>query len=175
MFLLFHLLQNRKLKMNRMYFFLQHLCVADLITGFFNVLPQLAWEAAKRFHGGNILCKAVKFLQILGPYLSSYVLVMTSIDRYQAICHPLANSANNSKSRSRWMVFFAWLISLLSSSPQLFIFSYTNETPYGTYECWAHFPVSTLDSVYLTSGDCKLHQQCKAYRVTVVGQWGDRP
>ena len=48
-----------------MYFFLVHLSIADLITGIFNVLPQLAWEAVGRFYGGNALCKMVKFLLVI--------------------------------------------------------------------------------------------------------------
>lgn len=126
-----------------MYFFLVHLSIADLITGFFNVLSQLAWEAARHFHGGNILCKLVKFVQILGPYLSSYVLVMTAIDRYGAICHPLANSqASKNTSRSRWMIATAWIISLLFCTPQLAIFSYQEVN--GNFECWATFPVCSI-------------------------------
>ncbi len=31
----------RRLKMTRMYYYLLHLCISDLITGFFTVLPQL--------------------------------------------------------------------------------------------------------------------------------------
>src|SRR5882724_11896876 len=81
----------RKPKKNRMYYYLKHLCICDLLCGFFNVFPQLVWDITYRFYGGNILCKTVKYLQILGPYLSSYILVITAIDRYQAICHPLRN------------------------------------------------------------------------------------
>ncbi|KAH9506919.1 hypothetical protein DERF_011627 [Dermatophagoides farinae] len=132
--------KNRKLRKNRMYFFLAHLSIADLVTGFFNVLPQLGWEIASRFYGGNVLCKMIKFLQILGPYLSSYVLVMTSIDRYQAICHPLSNSLAHTR-RSRWMVAVAWIMSLLFCTPQTFIFSYQKISPTSDdYECWATFP-----------------------------------
>lgn len=81
----------RRQKMTRMYYFILHLSVADLITAFFNVLAQLFWEITYRFQGGNFLCKFVKYSQILGPYSSSYILVMTALDRYQAICHPLSN------------------------------------------------------------------------------------
>lgn len=35
-------------KMSRMYFFILHLSLADLITAFFNVLPQLAWDITFR-------------------------------------------------------------------------------------------------------------------------------
>ncbi|UXI15484.1 Nuclear hormone receptor [Sarcoptes scabiei] len=145
-------LNNRKLRKNRMYFFLAHLSIADLVTGFFNVLPQLAWEAAKRFYGGNFLCKTIKFLQILGPYLSSYVLVMTAIDRYQAICYPLSNSfATKNTRRSRWMIAIAWFISLSYCTPQCFIFSY-QRVSYETddYECWGTFQQPWMSKVYVT-------------------------
>ena len=35
------------------------------------------------FYGGSAVCKAVKYVQVLAPYLSSYTLVMTAVDRYQ--------------------------------------------------------------------------------------------
>nr|XP_027194800.1 probable serine/threonine-protein kinase DDB_G0282963 [Dermatophagoides pteronyssinus] len=143
-------LNNRKLRKNRMYFFLAHLSIADLVTGFFNVLPQLGWEIARRFYGGNILCKMIKFLQILGPYLSSYVLVMTAIDRYQAICHPLSNSLAHTR-RSRWMVACAWIMSLLFCTPQTFIFSYQKiSATSDDYECWATFPEPYMTKMYVT-------------------------
>lgn len=62
-----------------------------------------------------------------GPYLSSYVLVMTAIDRYQAICHPLANCSWTSR-RGKLMIAGAWTISLICCTPQLFIFSYIKVT-----------------------------------------------
>lgn len=37
-----------KKALSRMYFFIFHLCVADLITAFFNVLPQLIWDVTYR-------------------------------------------------------------------------------------------------------------------------------
>ena len=113
----------RPLKMTRMYYFLLHLCISDLITGFFTVLPQLAWDITYRFYGGNILCKSVKFMQILGPYLSSYVLVVTAVDRYQAICFPLSN-CSWTPNRSKLMISCAWIISIIFCLPQAFIFSY---------------------------------------------------
>ena len=124
--------------MNRMYYFLQHLSISDMITAFFNVLPQLAWEITHRFYGGNILCKTVKYFQIFGPYLSSYVLVMTAIDRYQAICNPLSN-CKWTPGRSKLMITIAWVLSSLCCSPQIFIFSY-QQIP-GTdaiYDCWGN-------------------------------------
>lgn len=53
---------------------------------------------------------------------SSYVLVMTAIDRYQAICNPLSNFEWTPK-RSNIMISVAWTISLLLCIPQMIIFS----------------------------------------------------
>ncbi|CAG2166664.1 unnamed protein product, partial [Oppiella nova] len=140
----------RPLKMTRMYYYLLHLCISDLITGFFTVLPQLAWDITYRFNGGNVLCKAVKCMQILGPYLSSYVLVVTAIDRYQAICFPLSNCSWTPR-RSKLMIACAWLISIICSLPQAFIFSY-QEIPYmvGVYDCWGTFPQPFGERIYVT-------------------------
>ena len=129
-----------RLGRTRMYYFLLHLCFADLLTGLFSVIPQLAWELTRHFHGGNILCKTVKYLQILGPYLSSYTLTAMSIDRFLAICHPLTNN-HLSLYRAKQSLAIAWFLSLLFCVPQALIFSYvviSDET--GVMECWAEFP-----------------------------------
>ncbi|CAG2116167.1 unnamed protein product [Medioppia subpectinata] len=140
----------RPLKMTRMYYYLLHLCISDLITGFFTVLPQLAWDITYRFNGGNILCKAIKCTQILGPYLSSYVLVVTAIDRYQAICFPLSNCSWTPR-RSKLMIACAWIISIVCSAPQAFFFSY-QEIPHltGVYDCWGTFPQPFGERIYVT-------------------------
>lgn len=127
----------KRKKMSRMYYFILHLSIADLITAFFNVLTQLCWELTYRFVGGNFMCKFIKYMQILGPYLSSYVLVMTAIDRYQAICYPLSNCSWTPK-RSKVMIGISWVISLLLCVPQTFIFSFMEVTD-GVYDCWATF------------------------------------
>lgn len=105
-------------KLSRMYFFILHLSIADLITAFLSVLPQLAWEVTYRFYGGGILCKVVKYGQTLGPYLSSYVLMATAIDRHQAICYPLTYCSWTSQ-RSKVMVWLAWAASLTFCVPQV--------------------------------------------------------
>ena len=54
---------------------------------------------------------------------SSYVLIMTAIDRYQAICYPLTNCTWTPR-RSNIMIGVAWVISLLLSIPQATIFKH---------------------------------------------------
>lgn len=105
-------------KLSRMYFFILHLSIADLLTAFLSVLPQLGWDVTYRFKGGFVLCKLVKFGQTLGPYLSSYVLMATAIDRHQAICYPLTYCSWTSR-RSKMMVWIAWAASLAFCIPQV--------------------------------------------------------
>ncbi|VEN56120.1 unnamed protein product, partial [Callosobruchus maculatus] len=124
-------------KLSRMYFFILHLSIADLITAFLSVLPQLAWEVTFRFKGGPVLCKLVKYGQTLGPYLSSYVLMATAIDRHQAVCYPLTYCSWTSR-RSKVMVYVAWFVSLAFCVPQLTVFSY-QEVQQEVYDCWATF------------------------------------
>ncbi|CAN7998934.1 unnamed protein product, partial [Ixodes hexagonus] len=130
-------LAARRSKMTRMYYFLLHLCVSDLITAFFTVLPQLGWDATYRFRGGNLACKTIKFGQLLGPYLSSYVLVVTAVDRYQAICFPLSN-CSWTPTQSKLLISAAWVASLLCCVPQAFIFSYQEVAP-GVSDCWGTY------------------------------------
>uniref|UniRef100_A0A147BDG1 Putative vasopressin v1a receptor n=1 Tax=Ixodes ricinus TaxID=34613 RepID=A0A147BDG1_IXORI len=130
-------LAARRSKMSRMYYFLLHLCVSDLITAFFTVLPQLGWDATYRFRGGNLACKTVKFGQLLGPYLSSYVLVVTAADRYQAICFPLSN-CSWTPTKSKLLISAAWVASLLCCVPQVFIFSYQEISP-RVFDCWGTY------------------------------------
>ncbi len=74
----------RRAKVTRMYFFILHLSVADILTAFLTLLPELFWTTTyPQFYGGNALCKLVKYIQAFAPYLSSYTLVMTAVDRYQ--------------------------------------------------------------------------------------------
>ncbi|XP_072391065.1 annetocin receptor-like [Diabrotica undecimpunctata] len=130
-----------------MYFFILHLSIADLITAFLSDLPQLGWEVTYRFKGGYLMCKIVKYGQTLGPYLSSYVLMATALDRHQAICYPLTYCSWTSR-RSKVMVYAAWAVSLAFCIPQVTIFSYI-EVSSGVYDCWATFEKDWGERTYV--------------------------
>ncbi|CAL4120939.1 unnamed protein product [Meganyctiphanes norvegica] len=139
----------RQKKITRMCYFILSLCVSDLITAFFNVLPQLAWEITYKFHGGDFLCRAVKYGQLLGPYLSSYLLVMTALDRYMAICHPLSNCSWTPRTAKN-MILVAWLLAVLFCIPQVFIFSIRQRTSDHQWDCWANFILPWGPRAYVT-------------------------
>ncbi|EFN76375.1 Vasopressin V1a receptor [Harpegnathos saltator] len=131
-----------------MYFFILHLSIADLLTGLLDVLPQLAWDITFRFQGGAVLCKLIKFGQPFGLYLSSYILTVTAMDRYYAICHPFSY-CNVTSRRSKMMVYAAWTLAVVLCVPQIFIFSYQEISP-NVWECWATFHLKYGERAYIT-------------------------
>ncbi|XP_006807651.2 vasopressin V2 receptor-like [Neolamprologus brichardi] len=134
--LLLVLWKQRK-QMSRMRVFVFHLCLADLVVTFFQVCPQLLWDITDRFVGPDLVCRLVKYLQVLGMFSSTYMIVVMTVDRYQAICNPMVKF-QRTRTRLNVPVCVAWGISLLGSLPQVFIFSQVEVTP-GVFDCWATF------------------------------------
>ncbi|CAL8242309.1 unnamed protein product [Merluccius merluccius] len=126
-------------KRSRVHLFIRHLSLADLVVAFFQVLPQLCWEVTFRFYGPDLLCRVVKHLQVLGMFASTYMMVMMTLDRYIAVCHPLQTLRQPTR-RAHAMIAATWLCSLALSLPQYFIFSLSEVAPgSGVHDCWGHF------------------------------------
>nr|BAL70280.1 mesotocin receptor [Protopterus annectens] len=122
-------------KQPRMYYFMKHLSIADLVVAIFQVLPQLIWDITFRFYAPDILCRLVKYLQVVGMFASTCMLLLMTIDRCLAICQPLRSLHRRS---DRVSVIVSWIISLLFSIPQIHIFSLKHMGA-GVYDCWADF------------------------------------
>uniref|UniRef100_A0A8C4NWL5 Vasopressin V2 receptor n=1 Tax=Dicentrarchus labrax TaxID=13489 RepID=A0A8C4NWL5_DICLA len=136
-FVLWVLLRRRKHNAP-MHVFMVNLCVADLVVALFQVLPQLIWDITERFQGPDLLCRSIKYLQIVGMFASSYMIVAMTVDRHHAICCPLQAYRGGAMSRWNTPVMVAWGLALVLSIPQMFIFSRSEVAP-GEYECWGHF------------------------------------
>ncbi|KAM9758636.1 vasopressin V2 receptor [Menidia menidia] len=141
-------LWTRRKQLSRMRVFVFHLCVADLVVTFFQVCPQLVWDITDRFVGPDALCRAVKYLQVVGMFASTYMIVAMTVDRYQAICKPMVTFQRR---RARWNgpVCAAWCVSLIGGLPQVFIFSRVEVAP-GVYDCWARFVTPWGPRAYVT-------------------------
>ena len=131
---------------SRMYYFMKHLSIADLVVAIFQVLPQLIWDITFRFYGPDILCRLVKYLQVVGMFASTYMLVLMSIDRCLAICLPLRSLHRR---KDRLYVVLSWVLSLLFSIPQVCIFSLKEVGP-GVYDCWGDFVQPWGAKAYIT-------------------------
>uniref|UniRef100_A0A667Z9S1 Vasopressin V2 receptor n=1 Tax=Myripristis murdjan TaxID=586833 RepID=A0A667Z9S1_9TELE len=136
-FVLWVLLRRRKHNAP-MHLFMVNLCVADLVVALFQVLPQLVWDITERFQGPDVLCRSIKYLQIVGMFASSYMIVAMTVDRHHAICCPLQAYRGGAVSRWNTPVMVAWALALVFSIPQVFIFSRSEVAP-GEFECWGHF------------------------------------
>lgn len=110
------LFRNRNDK-SRVNMFIMHLSIADLIVTFIMMPLEITWHATVEWLAGDVACRILMFFRTFGLYLSSFVLVVISLDRYFAILHPL--SLNDAENRGRIMLAFAWLISFLASIPQV--------------------------------------------------------
>jgi neuropeptide S receptor len=62
-------------------------------------------------------------MQCLTTYASTYVLVALSIDRYDAITHPM--NFSGSWKRAKVLVISAWAMSALFSAPQFLLYEET--------------------------------------------------
>ncbi|XP_055503737.1 oxytocin receptor [Leucoraja erinacea] len=133
-------------KSSRVNFFVKHLSIADLVVAVFQVLPQLIWDITFRFYAPDFVCRTVKYLQVVGMFASTYLLIVMSIDRCMTICQPLMSLHQRS---NRAFVVSSWLISLIFSLPQVFIFSLTEVAP-GIYDCWGHFVEPWGAKAYIT-------------------------
>ena len=141
-------LWTRRRKLSRVHLLMIHSSSADLFVAFCNVLPQICWDLTYVFLGGDFLCRFVKYIQIVAMYASSYVLVMTAIDRYIAVIHPFTAHKWSSR-KVHYMVAVAWSLALLYSLPQIWIFALEVRSD-GKYDCWAIFdPFWTLQ-LYVT-------------------------
>nr|XP_040059131.1 vasopressin V2 receptor [Gasterosteus aculeatus aculeatus] len=130
-------LWGQRKHMSRMRVFVFHLCLADLVVAFFQVCPQLIWDITDRFVGPDPVCRLVKYLQVLGMFSSTYMIVAMTVDRYQAVCNPMVKF-QRSHTGLNVPVCSAWGVSLLGSFPQIFIFSQIEVAP-GVFDCWATF------------------------------------
>ncbi|KAM6192072.1 vasopressin V1b receptor [Sarcoramphus papa] len=137
-------------KMSRMHLFILHLGLTDLGVALFQVLPQMIWEVTYRFLGPDPLCRAVKYLQVLSMFASTYMLIMMTLDRYMAVCHPLHTLQQPSR-QAYVMIGATWLLSCLLSLPQIFIFSLREvRQGSGVLDCWADFRYPWGARAYIT-------------------------
>ena len=102
----------------RVNLYILHLATADLIVTFIMMPMEIGWNATVDWRGGDVLCRILMFFRVFGLYLSSFVLVVISLDRYFAILHPL--SLNDANRRGKMMLVVSWVSSAIASSPQVF-------------------------------------------------------
>ncbi|KAL5004678.1 hypothetical protein ScPMuIL_018134 [Solemya velum] len=113
------LFRNRNIK-SRVNLFIMHLSIADLIVTFVMLPMEMGWHITVSWKAGDAACRILMFFRAFGFYLSSFILVTISLDRYFAILHPL--SLNDADKRGKIMLGLSWSFSTVASIPQSVIF-----------------------------------------------------
>lgn len=109
--------RNSRHTWSAIYVLILHLSIADLLVTVFCIFGEAAWNFTVEWIAGEFSCKMVKFIQMFGLYLSTYVLVLIGIDRYVAVKYPM-KSLNMAK-RCHHLLICAYILSLVMSLPQV--------------------------------------------------------
>ncbi|XP_071530422.1 adipokinetic hormone/corazonin-related peptide receptor variant I-like [Panulirus ornatus] len=140
---------GRKQRKSRVNIMLLHLAIADLIVTTVMIPVEVGWAATVQWMAGDASCRVFAFFRIFGHYLSSFILVCISIDRYFAVVHPL--SLNAADRRGKLMIVFAWFLAFSCSLPQVIIFHVENHPLFTFYvQCvtFNFFPSLHHEMVY---------------------------
>ncbi|XP_059613161.1 gonadotropin-releasing hormone receptor [Phlebotomus argentipes] len=101
------------------YHLITHLSIADLLVSCFCIVGEAAWSYTVQWRSTDFMCRSVKYFQMFSLYLSTYVLLLIGIDRWMAVKHPMKSFHLD----IRWRIVSVYIISLIFSLPQFFIFS----------------------------------------------------
>jgi gonadotropin-releasing hormone receptor len=78
---------------------------------------QIGWAITVAWKGGDLLCRLMSFFRTFGLFLSGFMVMCISLDRYFAVLRPLTMRDINH--RGRLMITVAWLASAAFSFPQV--------------------------------------------------------
>ncbi|XP_053121510.1 neuropeptide S receptor isoform X2 [Hemicordylus capensis] len=138
---------KRKRK-SRMTFFVTQLAITDCFTGFINIMTDIIWRFTGDFMAPDLVCRIVRYLQVVLLYASTYILVSLSIDRYHAIVYPM--KFFQGERQAKVLIVVAWSLSFLFSIPTLIIFG-KQQLSNGEVQCWATWPDDSYWIPYMTT------------------------
>ncbi|XP_015667262.1 neuropeptide S receptor [Protobothrops mucrosquamatus] len=138
---------KRKRK-SRMTFFVTQLAITDCFTGLINIMTDIIWRFTGDFMAPDLVCRIVRYLQVVLLYASTYILVSLSIDRYHAIVYPM--KFFQGERQAKILIIIAWGLSFLFSIPNLIIFG-KRQLSNGEVQCWADWPDDSYWIPYMTT------------------------
>ncbi|XP_052830198.1 octopressin receptor isoform X2 [Octopus bimaculoides] len=111
-------LRIKKTTLTRMQLLIVYLSVTDISVALFHILPTIILKINVYFLGDISACRVYQFITVAELYASSFVLIVTALDRYISICHPLAAHMWTNR-RVHMTTALALFLALMCSLPQL--------------------------------------------------------
>ncbi|XP_060537041.1 adipokinetic hormone/corazonin-related peptide receptor variant I [Cylas formicarius] len=152
------LIKRRRQTPTRINTMLMHLAIADLLVTFLMMPLEIAWSATVQWIAGDAMCRIMMFFRIFGLYLSSFILICISIDRYYAVLKPLQLAVIDR--REKLMLISAWVGAVFCSAPQMFIFHVERHPEVKWYkQCVTYhsLPTPAYEVAYSVSGMIMLY------------------
>nr|AKH80291.1 AKH receptor variant AKHR4 isoform AKHR-C [Pseudoregma bambucicola] len=147
------ILKRRRKAGTRIHAMLMHLAIADLLVTFLMMPLEITWAWTVEWLFGDPLCRIMSFFRIFGLYLSSFILICISFDRYLAVLQPMR--LYQMDRRGKLMIAVAWIASIICSLPQIYIFHverHPNATWYEQCVTYNAFPSKLHELAYLYFG-----------------------
>ncbi|XP_058445280.1 cholecystokinin receptor type A-like [Malaya genurostris] len=110
------LVQNKRMR-TITNLFLLNLAVSDLFLGVFCMPFTLVGTLLRDFIFGEVMCKLLPYLQASSVAVSAWTLVVISVERYYAICHPLRSRRWQTLSHAYRLIALIWCGSLFFMLP----------------------------------------------------------
>ena len=111
--------RQRRSRVNR---FIMHLSLADMIVVFIMMPLEIGWHVTVSWKAGDIACRALMFFRAFGFYLSSFILIVISLDRVFTVT-PNPMKLQDAEHRGKVMLILSWIMSTVASLPQVSMLS----------------------------------------------------
>ncbi|CAI2352275.1 unnamed protein product [Caenorhabditis sp. 36 PRJEB53466] len=120
---------------------------SDLLVLFIYVPSRACWLLTYDWRGGDALCKIVKMLHTFAFQSSSNVIVCIAVDRLLSVLSPSHHSPNKALKRTKMMLIVAWIVALVISCPQLFIWrAYLALPEYNWSQCLQIWEIARIEN-----------------------------
>lgn len=113
-----YMICSGKEKKRKINFLITHLALADLYVSLITLFSQIVWELLEdEWLAGDVACRIFKVFQVSGLIASSNIIAILALERHHVITNPLSTPLP-----TRCFAAMGWLLSLLLSVPQAFVF-----------------------------------------------------
>lgn len=120
---------------------------SDLLVLFIYVPSRACWLLTYDWRGGDALCKIVKMFHTFAFQSSSNVIVCIAVDRLLSVLSPSHHSPNKALRRTKMMLIVAWIVALVISCPQIFVWrAYLALPEYNWSQCLQIWEIARMEN-----------------------------